>query len=75
MSTTTSAQPKETFLADYQKPAYLVDKIALFFDLDPSHTKVRSVLSMRKNPDSTDSACVLDGEKLELVSVKIDGRE
>lgn len=75
MSTTTSAQPKETFLADYQKPTYLVDKIALFFDLEPSRTKVRSILSMRKNPDGTDSACVLDGEKLELVSVKIDGRE
>ncbi|MDF1589684.1 MAG: aminopeptidase N [Gammaproteobacteria bacterium] len=75
MSTSTSAHPKETFLADYQKPAYLVDKIVLFFDLEPSHTKVHSILSMRKNPDSTDSACVLDGEKLELVSVKIDGRE
>jgi len=75
MSTHTPAQPKETFLADYQKPAYLVDTLALFFDLEPSHTKVRSILAMRRNPDSTATACVLDGEKLELVSVKIDGRE
>jgi aminopeptidase N len=67
--------PKETFLKDYQAPRYLVDKVSLHFDLDAKHTKVTSVLSMRLNPVyDTVGECVLDGEHLELVSVKLDGR-
>lgn len=68
-------QPKEIFLADYQVPNYLVDKIALNFDLASDTTKVHSVLSMRLNPDATSTECILDGEQLELISVKIDGKE
>jgi aminopeptidase N len=67
--------PKETFLKDYQAPRYLVDKVSLHFDLDAKHSKVTSVLSMRLNPVyDTVGECVLDGEHLELVSVKLDGR-
>ena len=67
--------PKETFLADYQVPNYLIDTVHLHFDLDASETRVRSVLSMRKNPEGSGKDCVLDGEQLELVSIKLDGRE
>jgi aminopeptidase N len=67
--------PKETFLADYQVPSYLVEQVALHFDLGRSNTKVRSILSMRRNPDGQGGDCVLDGEQLELQSIKIDGRE
>ena len=67
--------PKETFLADYLVPDYLVDNVALYFDLGRAQTTVRSVLSMRRNPLGQGGDCVLDGEKLTLKSIKIDGRE
>tara|TARA_R110002050_G_scaffold1244_1_gene8467 strand:+ start:5490 stop:8150 length:2661 start_codon:yes stop_codon:yes gene_type:complete len=70
------ATPKETFLADYKVPNYLIDTVHLIFDIDASKTLVRSVLAMRKNPqsESGNNDCVLDGEHLELVSIKLDGR-
>ena len=71
----TKFAPKETFLADYLVPNYLVDNVALYFDLGRTDTTVRSVLSMRRNPMGDGGACVLDGEKLTLKSIKIDGRE
>ena len=67
--------PKETFLADYLVPDYLVDNVALYFDLGRAETTVRSVLSMRRNPLGQGGDCVLDGEKLTLKSIKMDGRE
>ncbi|MDB2705052.1 aminopeptidase N [Pseudomonadota bacterium] len=71
---TSPVTPKETFLADYQVPNYFIDTVHLHFDLDASKTHVRSVLSMRKNPEGNSSECTLDGEQLELVSIKRDGR-
>lgn len=67
--------PKETFLADYKKPDFLVVHASLQFDLDASVTRVTSTLTMRKNPKGTGDICELDGDELELVSVKLDGRE
>ena len=70
------ATPKETFLADYKVPNYLIDTVHLTFDIDASTTRVRSVLVMRKNPlsEENNTDCVLDGEHLELVSIKLDSR-
>lgn len=70
----TNPAPKETFLADYQVPNYLVDHVSLHFDLERSNTKVHSVLSMRRNPEGQGGDCILDGEQMELESIKIDGR-
>jgi len=67
--------PKETFLADYRVPNYLIDTVHLHFELAASDTHVRSVLAMRKNPQGEGGDCILDGEQLELWSVKIDGRQ
>lgn len=67
--------PQHTFLADYQVPDYLIDTVHLHFELDAAKTHVRSVLNMRKNPQGVGGDCVLDGEKLELVSIKINGRQ
>lgn len=67
--------PKETFLGDYKVPDYLVDQVDLYFELDAATTRVRSVLSMRKNPQGRGGDCVLDGEQLELNSIKLDGRQ
>jgi len=70
-----SDTPKEIFLADYKVPNYLIDTVHLHFDLEASETRVRSVLAMRKNPQGSGGDCVLDGEQLELVSIKLDGRQ
>lgn len=69
--------PKETFLADYKVPNYLIDTVHLTFDIDASTTRVHSVLAMRKNPQSEEESndCILDGEHLDLESIKIDGRQ
>lgn len=68
------ATPNETLLADYQVPDFLVQHVELQFELDPENTRVTSILSMQKNPDGNSDHCVLDGEQLELVSIKLDGR-
>ncbi len=70
----TSSNPVETFLADYQKPHFLVDEVKLHFSLAPSDTRVTSVLKMRNNPENLGGDCVLDGEHVELISIKLDGR-
>jgi aminopeptidase N len=58
----------------YQPPAFLLDRIALEFDLDLDVTEVGATLSMRRNPAGTGSIVELNGEQLELVSVELDGR-
>ncbi|HQR76582.1 MAG TPA: aminopeptidase N [Burkholderiaceae bacterium] len=61
--------------SDYRPPAFLVDEVALEFDLDPDLTQVTSTLAIRRNPDGKAAdRLLLDGEDLELVSVEVDGR-
>ena len=72
---TLPSPPKETFLADYRVPDYLIDTVHLHFELAASDTHVRSIMSMRKNPKGLGGDCVLDGEHLELLSVKVDGQQ
>jgi aminopeptidase N len=69
--------PRETRLADYRPPAYLVDTVDLAFDLDAAATKVRSRLSVRRNPESEagTGALLLDGEALTLLRIALDGVE
>ncbi len=61
---------------DYRPPAFLADRADLVLELDPAATRVTSTLSLRRNPDATDSAAPLrlDGEELTLESVTLDGR-
>ena len=44
--------PRETRLADYRPPEFLVDTVELAFDLDEAATRVRSRLAVRRNPAS-----------------------
>lgn len=76
MTATTQAEPKpkEIFLADYKVPDYFVDHISLNFDLASDDTKVTSILSIRKNTAGEGGECVLDGEQLELLSIKLNGQ-
>jgi aminopeptidase N len=55
-------------LADYAAPAFLVDEVALDFDLDPAATLVRAKLKLRRQAPGP---LVLDGRDLELRSVKL----
>jgi len=67
-----TAQKKETFLKDYTPPAYLVDHIDLRVELDPQATRVQAKLHCRPNT-AGGQPLVLNGERLELVRVALDG--
>ncbi len=65
--------PAPVRLADYQPPAFRVDAVHLHFDLQPCATRVRARLQLtRQGP--ADAALVLDGVRLQLCSVVLDGR-
>lgn len=74
MKTTT---PQTIFLTDYKPPAYLVSEIKLVFSLDDQHTHVASKMHFYIHPNATAEApaLVLNGEKMKLLSVKLDGRQ
>ena len=69
--------PRETRLADYRPPTFLIDTVELAFDLDEAATRVRSRLALRRNPASRGQRAPLslDGEALTLVRVALDGEE
>lgn len=68
------SDPQPVYLSDYQPPAYRVTHTELTFDLDPAATRVKARLLIERN-DQTSSATplVLDGERLTLISLAIDG--
>lgn len=59
----------------YSPPDFLIDTVELIFDLDAADTCVSSTMHIRRNPtvSAADTALLLDGEQLELVSLKING--
>jgi aminopeptidase N len=67
--------PATIYRHDYQTPAYLVDRIDLDFALSDNATRVHSTLHLRLNPDRAGKRepLVLDGERLELVDIRLDG--
>ena len=69
--------PRETRLADYRPPDFLIDTVELSFDLDEAATRVRSRLALRRNPASADkhAPLLLDGEAVTLVRLALDGAE
>ena len=68
--------PLPTRLADYRPPDFLIDQVALEFDLGDAETLVKSHLQLRRNPDAAAPAAPLrlDGEELELVAISLDGK-
>ena len=70
------ANPQTIYLKDYTCPEYLIDSVELLFDLDEENTLVRSRLLLRRNPESMlrNSPLVLQGEELELLSLRLDGQ-
>ena len=70
-------QPQMIYLKDYQAPEYLIDETHLTFELFEDHTLVHAQLVMRRNParGAGFPALMLDGQQLELLSVKLDDAE
>jgi len=73
--------PKEIFLKDYKAPNFAFERVNLIFELGEEHTIVTSSIHVLPKtsaargttPDS--SPLVLDGENLQLLSVKINGEK
>ena len=65
--------------ADYRPSAFLIDEVALEFDLDPDSTRVFAPLSFCRNPaahgEDRSAPLALDGEQQEALQVWLDGRE
>ena len=69
-----SPPPRRVFLKDYRPPSYWVPEITLEFDLDPKLTRVRSRISVQRNPEAApQESLFLNGHGLQLESVWLDG--
>ncbi len=69
------AAPQTVRLADYTLPGHLIDHVHLTFRLEPGRTRVLSKIAFRPNPAAQPGGDLrLDGEKLTLISAKIDGK-
>ena len=62
-------------LQDYRPPDWLVDTVSLDVSLHPTQTKVRATLKLRPNPENPAAALTLDGDGLNLVSLKLNGTQ
>jgi aminopeptidase N len=68
---------EKIYLKDYRAPAFEVEWIELEFDLTEDLATVTNHMALRKSSHSTTAETTLElcGEKMELVSVFMDGRE
>lgn len=66
-------EPRVVRLEDYRPPDYRVHEIALDFALDPEATRVKARMQVERIA-ATPAPLVLNGERLRLISVAIDGR-
>ena len=65
---------QKIYRADYTPPPFFVDSIELRLELDPVATRVSSRLRCRANPQArATSTLVLNGERLELAGVRLQG--
>ena len=73
----TDNSPSTIFLKDYQPPVFLVNHVNLYFDLNETQTVVTSTLDIQLNKENMheDKSLVLDGQNLELLSIKVNGNE
>ena len=69
------AEPQAIHLKDYLPPAYLVDDVALKFDLDDHATRVSARLKMRRHPQREAGLPLeLFGTALRLTHIAIEGQ-
>lgn len=69
-----NATPQTIRLQEYQPPAFFVSTTDLTFELGDEFTQVTARLGLRHNPAGPKEKLRLDGEKLELISVKLNGK-
>ena len=62
------------YLSDYQLPEFLITSTTLHFELSSNNTRVHSQLAIRRSSNNQGSLR-LDGEALQLESIRIDGKE
>ncbi len=63
-------------LEDYRPSDFLIDAVHLDISLEATGTVVRSLLSLRPNPEGVaGAALVLDGDELSLSSLQLNGTE
>ena len=69
--------PRPILLKDYRPPNYLIDTVSLDVSLHPTRTRVWARLKVRRNPawPGNPGPLRLDGETIELESVRLDGRQ
>ena len=69
-------KPQTVYRKDYQKPDYQVDEVDLDFDIHDDITHVTSVMNIHSEHDRSGNVkpLVLDGDELNLVSLKINGK-
>src|SRR5262245_10853834 len=68
-------QARPIRLENYRPPDWLVETVELDVSLDATRTRVRATLALRPNPQADAAApLMLDGDGLELVSLKLDGK-
>ncbi len=68
-------EPRTIYLKDYRPSPYLIEKVDLDVALAPENTRVRSRLKITSNndPNAPAGPLTLNGEKLELHSLKVNG--
>ena len=71
------AQARTIHLKDYAPPAFLIERVSLDVDIRADDAFVKASLAVRRNPASKekDAALVLDGEELQLVSLRLNQKE
>nr|WP_314442381.1 aminopeptidase N [uncultured Sphingomonas sp.] len=67
-----AATPPVIRREDYRAPDWLVPEVALAFALDPARTVVTARLTVERN-GAHDRPLKLDGEELDLLSLRVDG--
>ena len=67
----TDTAPTPTLLSDYTSPSHELTSVYLDFNLEPESTTVKSKLEVKR---LRDEPLVLNGENIELKSVKLDGK-
>ena len=67
------AVPETKYRSDYRAPEFLIETVDLTFVLDDVATRV--INTMQVIPLGINAPLVLDGQGLELMQVKLDGRE
>ena len=71
----TQCNSETVYLADYTVPPFLLDYVNLHFDLNASHTRVKTVMAFRRNPkcQNQEAPLFLYGIDLTLQTLKMDG--